>query len=190
MGRQLIYWGNVPVPYTASWTAEEQFHIARCPYFRGAALFQDDARGEGKPLFGKPHSQRQRELIALDLCDLCARSLKSRTKVSLSHARPQPHAFRMGDILQVEPMLHRDCAAQCVEFCPSLKRDIDLGTLMVRQVFKHAVQCAVMDEDYTEQMTGKRQKALGHAKVQLIKWQDRNLSWLTAARDQGLRERG
>jgi hypothetical protein len=179
--RRILMWGKVPVPYAASWTEEAPFFIGLCPYSRREAICQTSNRGQGKPLFGKPHANRQRELIALNLCDLCAKPLKVRTKVSLSHARPQPHAFRMGDILQVEPMLHRDCAATCVEHCPSLKRDIDQGTLIIRQVFRHAVQFAIMDEVYTEHETGRRQTAVGNAKVQLIEWAGRDLNWLRRA---------
>lgn len=85
--------GSAAVPWTASWSArEEEFYLAPCPHFgRQAALCQPSAPGEGKPLFGKPHSNRQREAIARGLCDLCGKSLKTATKVSLSHARPQPH---------------------------------------------------------------------------------------------------
>lgn len=179
--RRALMWGNVPVPYAASWTEEETFFVGHCQYSGREAICQTEKRGEGKPLFGKPHAIRQRELIGRDLCDLCAKPLKIRTKASLSHARPQPHAFRVGDILQVEPMLHRDCAAKCVEFCPSLKRDVEFGTLKIRQVLKHHVQFAIMDEIYTEQMTGKAHRAVGHAKVQLVKWIDRDLDWLRRA---------
>ncbi len=65
-------YGGVPVPYTVSWSAEESFHVAHCPHGRGIAICQAVAPGQGKPRFGKPHSQRQREAIASGLCDLCA----------------------------------------------------------------------------------------------------------------------
>src|SRR3546814_993401 len=89
-----LQWGNVPVPNTASWTAEVGLSLGRCPYFADAgipALIQPCAQGQGKPLFGTPHSNRQREAMARCLCDICGKSLKASTKVSLSHARPYPH---------------------------------------------------------------------------------------------------
>lgn len=173
--------GAVPVPYAASWTAEEQFYIGRCPYFGRSAIMQRDAPGVGKPIFGKPHACRQRELIARRLCDLCHRPLKLRTKVSLSHARPQPHGANGWAILQVEPLLHRECAIISMQHCPSLRRDVEKDTLRVRQVTRFEVQCAIMDEIYVESLTGQFEKALGHAKVELIDWTDRNISWLEAA---------
>lgn len=177
MYEQLQY-GGVPVPYTASWTAEESFFLGKCPYATRAAIRQIEARGQGKPLFGKPHSDRQRQVIANDLCDLCARTLKNRTKVSLSHARPVAHGAQGLAILQVEPLLHKECAAKSMQHCPSLRRDIKAGTLMVRQVNRHRVQFAIMDEAYTETVTGAREQSIGHAKVELLQWIDRNADWL------------
>lgn len=174
--------GNTPVPNTASWSAEGAFYLAPCRFADGRlAICQAEAQGEGRPEFGKPHSQRQRQAIAQCLCDLCGRSMKAATKVSLSHARPQPHGAQGWAILQVEPMLHRKCAAECVRFCPSLRRDIGAGTLMIRQVTRWRCQLAIMDEIYVEEITGERRKAIGHAKVELLQWIDRDLAWLERA---------
>jgi hypothetical protein len=175
---QQLFYGGVPVPYTVAWTAEERTFLAHCRSAGGTALCMDLARGVGRPRFGSPHAQRQREAIADGLCDLCGRSLAVRTKVSLSHARPSPKGFRIGDILQVEPLLHRECARECLRHCPSLKRDAARGSLMVRQVKRYAVQMAIMDEEYVETLTGERRKAIGHAKVQLLDWVDRDAAWL------------
>jgi hypothetical protein len=142
------------------------------------ALCQADRRGEGKPKFGSPHSVRQREAIVNDLCDTCGKSLRGRTKVSLSHARPVAHAVTPGDILQVEPMMHRECAALSVKHCPALKRDLKNGTLMVRQVFRHRTQLAIYSEQGVFEATGERRKAISHAKVQLLKWKNQDLTWL------------
>jgi hypothetical protein len=129
-------------------------------------------------MFGKPHSQRQRQAIAQGLCDLCGRSLRVSTKVSLSHARVRPDGAEGLCVMQVEPLLHRDCAAESMRFCPSLRRDIEAGTLFVRQVTRHRSQCAVMSPEYVESLTGSPVKALGHAKVELINWIDRDAQWL------------
>lgn len=179
--RQLFY-GGVPVPYTASWSDEESFFVGRCPYAQRDAIRQPDARGRGKPQFGKPHSDRQRQVIARDLCDLCARPLKNRTKVSLSHARPVTHGAEGLAILQVEPMLHKECASVSMQHCPSLRRDTASGSLIVRQVSRHRVQFVIMSEEYVEQMTGRRVKSIGHAKVELLGWIDRDADWLSGAR--------
>jgi hypothetical protein len=36
------------------------------------------------------------------------------------------------DVLQVEPLLHRECAAISMRHCPSLRRDFSNGTLEIR----------------------------------------------------------
>src|SRR3546814_17365090 len=107
-----LQWGNVPVPNTASWTAEVGLSLGRCPHFADAgvpALVQSCAQGVGKPLFGKPHSNRQREATARCLCDICGKSLKTSTTVSLSHARPSPHGAAGWAVLPVAPTRHPTC---------------------------------------------------------------------------------
>jgi hypothetical protein len=173
--------GAVPVPWTVSWTAEEGFFLACCPHSKREAICQGWAEGEGKPQFGKPHAQRQREAIARGLCDLCAKPLSARTKVSLSHARVQAHGAEGPAVLQVEPLLHRECARESMLHCPALKRDIAQGTLRVRQVFRWRVQFARMSSEYVETLTGQRREAVGHAKVELLSWKDRDEAWLVGA---------
>jgi hypothetical protein len=175
--------GNTPVPWTVSWTGEDGFFIAPCRFFKRPAICQESNVGNGKPQFGKPHSDRQRQAIAQCLCDLCGKSLKLSTKISLSHARPVPHGAEGWAILQVEPLLHPECAAQCIDWCPSLKRDLAGGTLVIRHVTRWRAQCAVMDEVYVETITGKRVRALGHAKVELLRWRDMSLDELRRKAD-------
>lgn len=174
-----LFYGNVRVPVTASWSAEETFFLGPCPIFDGfAAICQVEAAGEGKALFGKPHMHRQRAAIGRGLCDICGESLKASTKISLSHARPQPHGAQGWAVLQVEPMMHKQCALVSINSCPSLRRDLEQGTLQIRQVFKWRAQCAIMSPEYVETIVGRAAQALGHAKVELQKWQDRDLAWL------------
>lgn len=175
----MIHFGNVPVPVTASWSSEDRFFLAPCPYFdRRLAISQPEARGIGKPLFGSPHAVRQRRAIARGLCGLCGKPLKTSTKVSLSHARPQPHGANGWAILQVEPMLHRACALASIRHCPSLRRDVENGTLAIRQVTRWRAQVAIMSAEYVESVAGEAVRALGHAKVELLAWIDRDESWL------------
>lgn len=174
-----LMFGNTPVPWTVSWSSEEGMFIAPCPHFaRRPAISQIASPGEGKPQFGKPHMNRQRTAIAECRCDLCGKSLKLSAKISLSHARPQMHGAEGWAILQVEPLLHPKCAHTCISWCPSLKRDVENGTIVVRHVTRWRPQCAVMDETFTETQTGQRVKALGHAKVELLRWTDRDPDWL------------
>lgn len=145
------------------------------------AICQSVSPGIGKPHFGKPHMIRQRQAVVEDLCDLCARPLRNRTKVSLSHARSRSHAAQPMDVLQVEPLLHRECATISLRHCPSLRRDVASGSVEIRQVGQHRVQLAIYDEQGTFEATGFRQKSISHAKVQLLKWKNRDAEWLEQA---------
>jgi len=179
----MLQFGNIPVPFTASWSAEERIFLDRCPYAGRMAICQEVRPGVGKPQFGKPHMNGQCQAIAQGLCDLCGKPMKNRTKVSLSHARSRTNAASPLDVLQVEPLLHRECAQICVKHCPSLRRDIRNGALDVRQVMTYAVQFAIYSEQGTFEACGVRQKAICHAKVQLLKWRDRDGAWLGIGND-------
>jgi hypothetical protein len=178
-----LRYGGVPVPFTVAWTGEERTFIAICPHARKPAICQEIAPGSGKPTFGAPHFVRQRQAIIDGLCDICGLSLRNRTKVSLSHAKLRANGADGAAILQVEPLLHKECAALSLRHCPSLKRDIRNGTLFVRQVTKERVQVAVSDPSfihvYVPGFNAKpSDRILAHAKVELLSWRDRNEEWL------------
>jgi hypothetical protein len=183
--------GATAVPFTVSWTGEERHFVGHCRYSGRQALRMEHSPGLGKPQFGKPHSDRQRQAIAEGLCDLCGRGLKNRTKVSLSHARERANAAGGGTgILQVEPLLHRECALESMKFCPSLKRDIASGSLIIRQVSRYRVQFAIMGPEYIahyvpDYIAKPTDRIVGHAKVELMGWVDRDLDWLSSASSQG-----
>ncbi len=181
-----LQYGGAPVPYTVSWSGEDAFCVARCAFTRRSAICQAEARGAGRPRFGKPHWQRQREAIAKDLCDLCGRPLKMRTKVSLSHARLRTIGAEGPCVMQVEPMLHKECAAESISRCPSLKRDIKAGTLVVRHVTRHRAQFAVADPEYVSlyvpgYVAKPSDRIVAHGKVELISWVERDAAWLERA---------
>lgn len=183
----IIRFGATAVPFTVSWTGEEKQFVGYCEYSGRQALCMPDNPGIGKPQFGKPHSNRQRQAIAEGLCDLCGKGLRIRTKVSLSHARERMNAAAGGTgILQVEPLLHRECAIESMKFCPSLKRDIASGALMIRQVTRYRVQFALMSPEYIQHyvpdyIAKPTDRIVGHAKVALLRWKDRGFEWLTVA---------
>lgn len=185
-----MQFGATAVPWTVAWTGEDSFYVGHCHYSQMPAICQAIAPGMGKPTFGKPHCQRQRECIAECRCDLCGRSIKSSTKVSLSHARPVGHGANGLAILQVEPMLHKAYAVESVRWCPSLKRDIANGSLMVRQVTRWRCQFAIMGPQFVETyVRGYRAKPheriVGAAKVELLQWIDRDVKWLGVDHAQG-----
>jgi hypothetical protein len=180
-----LSYGNTPVPFTASWSGEERTFVGRCRFAKCEAICQDEAPGTGQPIFARPHFVRQRQVIVQELCDLCGKPLRARTRVSLSHAAPRQNGARAFDILQVEPLLHKDCAAVCLKFCPSLKRDISAGTLRVRQVLRSAVQFAISAPQFVGEYVpgyaaGPEERIVAHAKVQLLDWRDRDAAWLGA----------
>lgn len=179
MTAPLLMWASVPVPRVALWTAEDRNFLAPDPLVRGQiAVCNDEAQGQGKPVFGTPHMQRQRKFVIEGLCDLCGRPLKGRSKVSLSHASERVGAAGLC-VMQVEPMLHRECAAISLVHCPSLRRDTRANALHIRLVTRYRVQLAQLTGDATEQFTGTRHPgAIGHAKIELLDWQDKDLSWL------------
>lgn len=175
-------YGGVPVPWTVSWSGEETagFTIEPCAFANGRpAICQAVDPGKGKPSFGAPHMQRQRQAIAQGLCDLCGRPLHLKTKVSLSHARMRAGA-EGPCIMQVEPLLHKECAGLSARHCPSLKRDLKAGTMFVRQVTRYRVQFALMSPVYVLEQTGIEITAVGHAKVELLGWIDRAPDWIGA----------
>lgn len=182
----LITYGSAPVPWTVSFSAEQPYFVDRCPYAKRAALRQPQCRG-GKPDFKNPNFDRQRKTIILDLCDLCAKPLKASTKVSLSMPAHNTLAARHGGtgILQVEPMMHRECALICLDRCPHLIRAAADGRLQVRQVTRWRPQVAIMSPDIIAEKvpdyTGPRHGIVGYAKVELLQWIDRDADWLRAA---------
>lgn len=179
-----IIWGNIRVPWTVSWTGEERQFVGPCRFVGGRlALRMPEAPAVGKPQFGKPHSDRQRQCIAEERCDLCGRPLRATTKVSLSHARVNEKGANGPCVMQVEPMVHKPCAIECLEQCPSLRRDIAAGSLRVRQVLQSRVQFAVMGSEYIQHyvpdyIPNKDDRIIGHAKVELLRWNDRDEYWL------------
>lgn len=186
----MLMFGNTPVPFTVSWSAEEKFSVQPCRFADGRmAICQSIAVGQGKPLFGKPHSIRQRQAIASGLCDICGKPLKNRTRVSLSHAAPRGNALLDGKgtgILQVEPLLHRECAATAMRFCPSLRSDIQQGRLNVLQVTRSRKQLAIMGPEFVhhyvpDYVAKPEDRIIGHAKVELLAWIERDEDWLHRA---------
>lgn len=178
--RQILKYGDVPVPYAVLWSAEDKMYLGRDPLIKMPACCNEVARGVGKPRFGTPHMDRQREVIYNDWCDLCAKPFKNQTRVSLSHAKVNFAGAAGACVMQVEPLLHKSCAAICIKHCPSLKRDIKAGTLFVRHVLRHRTQVAFLTPAAVAEFHGEPvNKVLGHAKVELIKWIDRDLAWLT-----------
>lgn len=170
---------EITVPFSASWSAEDFFSVGYCRYAQSKAVMQKVARGKGRPVFAKPHMERQRQAIVLGLCDICGLPLDAKTKVSLSNAAARHHAAAPFDVLQVEPLLHKACAARALALCPQLKRQLAQGIQEIRQVFQWSVQFAVLTPQAVEEFTGTAEHGIvGHAKVHLRRWRARPPEWL------------
>jgi hypothetical protein len=177
----MIY-GAISVPWTASWSNEDKFFIARCPYANDLpALCQSEAPGIGRPLFAKPHSIRQRKAMALRLCDICGRPLKGRTHVSLSQ-ESRRDVMGLGYIpLAVEPMVHKECGLVAIRQCPSLKRQAADRSLRVRQVFQAKLIAQRLNEAATLEFVGvSAPGVVGHLKLAIMSHADRDVAWLAA----------
>ncbi|TXH35248.1 MAG: hypothetical protein E6Q98_15765 [Rhodospirillaceae bacterium] len=176
-------YGQATIPWTVSWSGEDSFFIAPCPYAAGRpALCQPERPGDGRPLFAKPHSCRQRKAMFHRLCDICGRTLHAHTLVSMSQESPREVPGLGFFPLAVEPMVHRHCGAEALRHCPSLKRQQANGTLRIRQVFQFKLIAQLLNEAATKEFAGASASgAVGHLKLAIIKATDRDIKWLGAA---------
>lgn len=106
-------------PWNASWTAEERFEVRPCRWAGGRpAIWQPHKPGDGKPIFAKPHSVRQRRSIAEMRCTVCgletAEGYLDRWWFGLVE-------YRDGWWMTQEAPVHLDCAILALEHCPHLR---------------------------------------------------------------------
>ena len=82
----------------------------------------------------------------------------------------------------IDPLMNQSLMPGSADADPNkLKRDIKAGVLFVRQVHKHRPQLALLTDAAVEEFAGERRSGVvGHAKVELQRWTDRNLEWLEA----------
>lgn len=180
-----LMYGNIPVPYSAAWTEENTYFLAPCPWvnsqrqYKGLlALHQKSAPAQGRPTFAKPHMNRQRESLFKGLCDICAMPMRNRTKVSMSEERwTDVQGVKMP--LVVEPLCCRGCARVALTQCPHLKRQIQSGQIIVRQVYKYDLAFSQLTGEATMEFAGVYAPGtIGHLKMRLQKSAIRSLDWL------------
>lgn len=162
------------------WSAEEEYFVGICPWFKVPAICQKEAQGEGVPRFGRPHAVRQRKMMLFGLCDLCAKPLRNSSKISLSDAFIR--GFPEERVLtQVEPLLHVECARLSLEYCPSLQRQREGGRLRITQVFRYRSRpLRAQPEDrakYVPSYTGP--DIIGLAAIDLLSWRDVTMEFRT-----------
>lgn len=176
---ELIRYGGVPVPWTVSWSAEKagRHYIATDPHHGMPAVFAPEARGEGKPLFAKPHDQRLRRVMREQRCDLCAMRFKpGETRISLSREQ----STDIGN-LQTEPLVHRACGIVSLKHCPRLQAQMRDGTLRIRQVARFRLACSFLTSEAVREITGEEWPegvVMGALKYQIDSVIPRDLRWL------------
>ncbi len=175
---------GLPVPWVASWSDEEQFSVAACPYAAGRlALWQPHRPGQGRPIFALPHVVRQRQAIAEQRCSLCGARLQGSTKVSLSTDRPTDVAGHGMIPLVIEPLLHRACAITSLQHCPALGRRSADNLLQVRQVFRAGPVQQLLTRDAVAERIGRPLDGIvGHLKLAITASIDRDQAWLENSR--------
>lgn len=108
-------------PWNASWTAEERFEVRPCRYAQGRrAIWQPHRPGEGRPIFAKPHSVRQRRSIAELRCTVCGEpvSLNDAWWFGLGEWHEASRGFRTD-----EAPVHRECAELAMRVCPHIRKE-------------------------------------------------------------------
>lgn len=173
----MIYrYGDLPVPWTVAWSSEEEFYVDQCPWFKVPVICQKSAQGQGVPKFGQPHAMRQRQVMYQGLCDLCAKPLMNRTKVSLS-GTVKLSIFEF--VVQGEPLLHRECALESFKHCPSLKRQAANGRLNIRQIFQYRAKLTPAGPDDRAKVPLCKLPLLGAlAVIEIMSQTERDLHWL------------
>jgi hypothetical protein len=164
-------YGDIEVPWAAMWSEEAEYFVGECPYFKRPAICQREAQGQGVPKFGQPHVSRQRKLHALCLCDICAKPLKTSTKISMSNFGGTEKDGMM--LTQSEPLSHVECAKLSLSQCPSLKRQAQDGRLRIRQVFRFKTRATIATpEERARFVPDCIESVLGLAVVELTGWRD------------------
>lgn len=116
----VITWGDLPVPYVAAWSSEDEIEIRREPLLGGRpALFRGGRRGEGKPIFGKMDEARCRQVVLRRLCQVCARPLDDGWVLDVDRSA---HADK--PVLK-EPPCCSECFVLTLQTCPGVRRLID-----------------------------------------------------------------
>jgi hypothetical protein len=102
--------------------------------------------------------------------------------VSLSTARRIDGGIDGTGLFQIEPLLHKECAAISLQHCPYLRQRLADGTLPVRQVTRYDVRLSVMlpeaIAEHVPEYTGPREGIVGYAQIRLLAWTDRDAAWL------------
>lgn len=112
-----LTFGNLPVPWNASWTGEAFYEVRPCRWAEGKpAMWQPHNPGIGRPVFAKPHFVRQRRSVAKMLCTVCGNPTSSRDRWWFGHGE-----FIERHFMTTEAPVHLECAKLSLKLCPHLR---------------------------------------------------------------------
>lgn len=138
---------GLPVPYINRWGPEDptRVSIGHDANVGGPAFLYDDS-GFGEPDFTAQHFDRQRECMAVGLCQVCANhvpwSRRFLVLASLSVETITVHGRKVAAV--TEPWLCGRCAEFATEVCPALiRRRREEQLIVVPITSKRQVQFAV-----------------------------------------------
>lgn len=168
------------VPWTTPWTGENSgFEVRNEHYLEGNwSLCQKSAPGEGTPIFGSAHYQRQRQAIVQGRCDVCGRMIQpGQAKVLLHPGNRLKGTDEVGHVMAPS---HRACARLAAETCPWALKEIEANRLTVIVAVQSRVALAFLDPEVVEAEVGKRFTfpVVGHAKLIVDKKLVRDVDWL------------
>ena len=117
MNRNLIYWGDIPVPFVAAWSSEAGILIRFDRVIGACGVFRDGERGIGKPIFGKMDESRVRLVLRENRCQVCAQHLGRESFVF------DVQKGTYGDCpIMNEPLACERCFRLALAICPGVKR--------------------------------------------------------------------
>lgn len=142
------------VPWNAMWSGEDRNDIRPCKYAGNRlAVWSPFKPGEGKPLFAKPHSVRQRKSIAELRCTVCG------DRTEEGHRWWFPFGgYLDGWWVSTESPVHFACAELALERCPMIRKR---GMTPIRFPRGHRVLAAMVggvrtDRDFGIRTHGRR----------------------------------
>jgi hypothetical protein len=120
-----------PVPYVAEWSGEDNLILPPpVHHVFGMVVDTDGKQGDGYPLLGQMQPARQRECMVQNLCQVCHRDLRNKTRF-MAGGFTDPMWF-------TEPPTCLQCMVFAVQVCPGLVAGVQNhnAPLLVRVVKK------------------------------------------------------
>jgi len=150
------------VPWNAAWSAEMAYEVRPCRWVGGRlALWSPHKPGEGKPVFARPHTVRQRRSIAELRCTVCGERTSAEDRWWFGLGRVEEGWF-----MTTEAPVHHACALHALAVCPHLRgREADLEPLPLNwTVLSSIIGGPAVDRDFGVKIDPAR-KVIGALKL-------------------------